>query len=162
MNELIFVVEEAPEGGYTARALGESIFTEADDLTQLEEQDTCQANVRGETVSRKTLSLMELVARPPAASASALGLPGEIEQGLHRLIPTLLAARERFDVTPDKGIEGGALLRSPGTRALQDPFIHRDRQVDHSSSPRGTGTRNGYQIEDILLRVRRLQKEPCA
>lgn len=28
--EIIFVVEEAPEGGYTARALGESIFTEAD------------------------------------------------------------------------------------------------------------------------------------
>ena len=30
MNELIFIVEEAPEGGYIARALGESIFTEAD------------------------------------------------------------------------------------------------------------------------------------
>ena len=38
MNELIFVVEEAPEGGYTARSLGESIFTEADDLAQLQEQ----------------------------------------------------------------------------------------------------------------------------
>ena len=29
MNEIIFLVEEAPEGGYTARALGYSIFTEA-------------------------------------------------------------------------------------------------------------------------------------
>lgn len=38
MNELIFIVEEAPEGGYTARALGESIFTEADNLTELQEQ----------------------------------------------------------------------------------------------------------------------------
>jgi hypothetical protein len=38
MNELVFVVEEAPEGGYTARALGESIFTEADDLAQLQHQ----------------------------------------------------------------------------------------------------------------------------
>jgi hypothetical protein len=38
MSELIFLVEEAPEGGYTARALGESIFTEADDLTSLHEQ----------------------------------------------------------------------------------------------------------------------------
>lgn len=38
MSELIFVVEEAPEGGYTARALGASIFTEADDLAQLQEQ----------------------------------------------------------------------------------------------------------------------------
>lgn len=36
MTEIIFLVEEAPEGGYTARALGESIFTEADDLEGLE------------------------------------------------------------------------------------------------------------------------------
>ena len=35
MDELIFMVENAPEGGYTARALGESIFTEADDLENL-------------------------------------------------------------------------------------------------------------------------------
>jgi hypothetical protein len=34
-SELVFVVEEAPEGGYTARALGEAILTEADDLDQL-------------------------------------------------------------------------------------------------------------------------------
>jgi hypothetical protein len=37
MDELIFLVEEAPEGGLTARALGESIFTEADDLEGLRE-----------------------------------------------------------------------------------------------------------------------------
>jgi dephospho-CoA kinase len=35
MNELIFMVEESPEGGLTARALGEAIFTEADNLDQL-------------------------------------------------------------------------------------------------------------------------------
>jgi hypothetical protein len=38
MNELIFLVQEAPEGGYTARALGESIFTEADDINHLHAQ----------------------------------------------------------------------------------------------------------------------------
>ena len=38
MNELIFIVEEAPEGGFTARALGASIFTEADDLSDLHAQ----------------------------------------------------------------------------------------------------------------------------
>ena len=38
MNEIIFLVEEAPEGGYTARALGASIFTEADDLPGLHNQ----------------------------------------------------------------------------------------------------------------------------
>lgn len=36
VDEIIFVVEEAPEGGYTARALGECIFTEADDLPTLQ------------------------------------------------------------------------------------------------------------------------------
>lgn len=30
MSEIVFIVEEAPEGGYTARALGYSIYTEAD------------------------------------------------------------------------------------------------------------------------------------
>ena len=38
MNEIIFVVEGAPEGGYTARALGHSVFTEADDRAGLREQ----------------------------------------------------------------------------------------------------------------------------
>jgi hypothetical protein len=38
MSELIFLIEEAPEGGFTARALGQAIFTEADDLPSLREQ----------------------------------------------------------------------------------------------------------------------------
>lgn len=38
MSELIFIVEEAPEGGYIARALGQSIFTEADTLAGLPEK----------------------------------------------------------------------------------------------------------------------------
>ena len=38
MTEIVFLVEEDPEGGYTARSLGESIFTEAEDLKSLEEQ----------------------------------------------------------------------------------------------------------------------------
>jgi hypothetical protein len=38
MDEMIFMVENAPEGGYTARALGASIFTEADDLEALRQQ----------------------------------------------------------------------------------------------------------------------------
>ena len=34
-SEIIFAVEEAPEGGFVARALGHSVFTEADDLEAL-------------------------------------------------------------------------------------------------------------------------------
>ena len=35
MTEVIFLIEEALEGGYIARALGESIFTEAETMEQL-------------------------------------------------------------------------------------------------------------------------------
>ena len=35
MNEIIFMIVDAPEGGYCARALGESVFTEADTLDDL-------------------------------------------------------------------------------------------------------------------------------
>jgi hypothetical protein len=38
VNEIIFVVEEAAEGGYTARALGQSIVTEADTMSRLHAQ----------------------------------------------------------------------------------------------------------------------------
>ena len=36
MHELIFLVEEDPSGGFTARALGMSIFTEAETKEQLQ------------------------------------------------------------------------------------------------------------------------------
>ncbi len=35
VKEIVFLVEDDPDGGYTARALEESIFTEADDLQSL-------------------------------------------------------------------------------------------------------------------------------
>jgi hypothetical protein len=35
MIEIVFVVDEAAEGGYIARAVGESIFTEAATLEEL-------------------------------------------------------------------------------------------------------------------------------
>jgi predicted RNase H-like HicB family nuclease len=35
MTEILFTVEEAPEGGFTARAVGHSVFTEADTLIEI-------------------------------------------------------------------------------------------------------------------------------
>jgi predicted RNase H-like HicB family nuclease len=40
MQELTFIAEEDLEGGYTARALGEAIFTEGDTVEEL------KANIR--------------------------------------------------------------------------------------------------------------------
>lgn len=37
-KEIIFLVEEAPEGGYTAEALGHCICTEADSMARLKKQ----------------------------------------------------------------------------------------------------------------------------
>lgn len=36
MNEIIFLVEDAPEGGFSARALGYPIFTAADTEQELQ------------------------------------------------------------------------------------------------------------------------------
>ncbi len=68
MNELIFIVEEAPEGGYTAKALGEGIFTEADTIIDLKEmikdavichfdKDKVPAMVRLHIVKEETFSI---------------------------------------------------------------------------------------------------------
>jgi hypothetical protein len=35
MTEIIFIVEESPEGGYEAKALGHSIFTEGETIEEL-------------------------------------------------------------------------------------------------------------------------------
>jgi predicted RNase H-like HicB family nuclease len=41
VQEIIFVVEEDPEGGYNARALGHSVFAQGDTLQELRD------NIRG-------------------------------------------------------------------------------------------------------------------
>lgn len=38
MTEIVFLVEDAAEGGLVARALGHSIFTEADSYDELRQQ----------------------------------------------------------------------------------------------------------------------------
>jgi len=38
MSEIHFIVEEAPEGGFVARAMGAEIFTEADSIDELHAQ----------------------------------------------------------------------------------------------------------------------------
>lgn len=37
LKEIIFIVEESKEGGYEAKALGYSIYTQAEDLEKLKE-----------------------------------------------------------------------------------------------------------------------------
>ncbi len=54
MNEIIFLVDETPEGGYQARALGESIFIEADDMESLHVQlrDAVQCHFEQDRVTK--------------------------------------------------------------------------------------------------------------
>ena len=50
MNEIIFIVQEAPEGGFESKALSASIFTEADSLDELREmvRDAVSCHFEGE------------------------------------------------------------------------------------------------------------------
>jgi predicted RNase H-like HicB family nuclease len=59
MKELFFLVEESTEGGYTARAIGEAIFTEAEtkeDLkTNIKDAIKCHFNDLAELPTFVTL-----------------------------------------------------------------------------------------------------------
>ena len=59
MTKITFLVEEDPEGGYTARALGESIFTQADDMDALREmvRDAVRCHFPDESTRPKVIRL---------------------------------------------------------------------------------------------------------
>jgi hypothetical protein len=54
-SEVIFTVEESPEGGYSARALGYSIFTEAETLAELKDMTRDAVQCHFEDVDRSRL-----------------------------------------------------------------------------------------------------------
>ena len=62
IEELVFLVEEAPEGGYTARALGAATFTEADDMEHLRRQavEAVHCHV-GDTAAKPRLVRLHMV-----------------------------------------------------------------------------------------------------
>lgn len=58
-TEIVFLVEEDPEGGLTARALGESIFTEAEDMPRLKDavRDAVRCHFPDEKSRPRTIRL---------------------------------------------------------------------------------------------------------
>jgi len=60
-KEIIFLVEEAPEGGYIARALGHSIFTEADTWDELKEAAQDAVRCHFEVDERPALLCLHIV-----------------------------------------------------------------------------------------------------
>jgi hypothetical protein len=71
MNEIIFVVEESSEGGFQARAFGESIFTEADDLNQLHQHIRDAVLCHFEEAEAPRISRLHFVREEVIAAAQA-------------------------------------------------------------------------------------------
>jgi hypothetical protein len=72
-SEILFLVEEDPEGGYSARAIGASIFTQADSLPELRrfvqdavnchyEQDACPRLIRLHIVRDEAIASIDRTA----------------------------------------------------------------------------------------------------
>lgn len=61
MTEILFVVEEAAEGGYVAHATGASIVTEADNLEQLRETVRDAVHCHYEEADRPKVIRLHLV-----------------------------------------------------------------------------------------------------
>ena len=59
MTEIVFIIEEDPEGGYTAQALGEAIVTQGDNLEQLRElvRDAVRCHFPDEATRPKMIRL---------------------------------------------------------------------------------------------------------
>jgi len=60
-EEIIFLVKESPEGGYEARALGYSIFTEADTFEELKGMVKDAVRCHFEDTERPRLIRLHLV-----------------------------------------------------------------------------------------------------
>lgn len=59
MTEIVFLIEDDFDGGYTARALGESIFTQANDMDTLKEmlRDAVRCHFSDEQTRPKVIRL---------------------------------------------------------------------------------------------------------
>ncbi len=59
MTEIVFLIEDDVDGGYIARALGEPIFTQADDIENLKEmlRDAVRCHFPNEQVRPKVIRL---------------------------------------------------------------------------------------------------------
>jgi len=60
-DEIIFLVEESPDGGYEARALGYSIYTEAETLEEIKEAVTDAVRCHFEEVEMPRVIRLHLV-----------------------------------------------------------------------------------------------------
>jgi len=60
-SEIIFSVQESPEGGYQARALGFSIFTEADTLDKLKTMILEAVSCHFEATEKPTVIRLHMV-----------------------------------------------------------------------------------------------------
>jgi hypothetical protein len=58
-SEIVFLIEEDPDSGYVARALGESIFTQATDVVTLKEivRDAVRCHFPDEDTRPKVIRL---------------------------------------------------------------------------------------------------------
>jgi predicted RNase H-like HicB family nuclease len=58
-TEIVFIVEEDPDGGYTAHAVGQSIFTQADTPERLREnvRDAVRCHFEGNASAPKVIRL---------------------------------------------------------------------------------------------------------
>ena len=59
MTEIAFLIQDDPDGGYTAHALGESIFTQADDMDTLRDmiRDAVRCHFPDEQARPKVIRL---------------------------------------------------------------------------------------------------------
>ena len=135
MKELIFLVEDDPSGGYTARALGLSIFTEADTKEELtanirevvelyfDKPDEMPKIVRLHYVHDEVIAAVKVPAMFPAAISSSgrlrLGYQLSRQKGSHAIVTTQVRGEHHVAVPMHDPIKIGTL-----NNILRDVSVH--------------------------------------
>jgi len=82
-QEIIFLVEESPEGGYEARALGHSIFTEADTCEDLKRRGREESARRAPSATVERLSVSYFDGGLARTADGTIGLLTAYSRGLY-------------------------------------------------------------------------------
>ncbi|MGG6264818.1 helix-turn-helix domain-containing protein [Leptolyngbya sp. AN03gr2] len=123
MTEIVFLIENAPEGDYTSRALRVSIFTEADNIDQLREK--IRDAVRCHFPQNAKIQPSLIFCNPMAIATSSEVLTLEEAADYLRLSPEVVERQAIQGSIPGRNIENEwRFLKSAIDDWLRTPTSH--------------------------------------
>ena len=155
MTEILFLVQDSPEGGYEARALGHSIFTEADTLDELRFMIKDAVACHFEEAQRPKVIRLHFVREELLAHENATLPPTNHHRTLPRPLRGTHPVHHYGRARSQAGGGGLQPISAPCQRCADRP-AHRQRHGGHVLAPVGGHDRQRRVLcrRLLLLQVR--------